>query len=197
MPQMTDEPLSWERPRVSHYAPPAVSLVGFMGAGKTTIGRALAAKLGWRFVDLDDLIVARDGRTIPEIFQQSGEVAFRALERQLLEEALRFPRAGGSVLSLGGGAFIDNTNQQLLRENKVPAVFLDAPAEELFRRCEQPGVVRPLLGDRDRFSALYEQRRPAYLNAAYCIQTAGREIASVVNEIITRLGLDAHSGESK
>jgi shikimate kinase len=197
MPQVTDEMSSSQRPHAPHHAPPAVSLVGFMGAGKTTIGQALAARLGWRFVDLDDLIVARDGRTIPQIFQQSGEVAFRSLERQLLKEALRFPRAGGSVLSLGGGAFIDNTNQQLLRENEVRVVFLDAPAEELFRRCEQPGVVRPLLGDRDRFSALYEQRRPAYLNAAYCIQTAGQEIASVVNEIITRLGLDAHSGESK
>ena len=197
MPQMTDETLSSERPRVSHYAPPSVSLVGFMGAGKTTIGRALAAKLGWRFVDLDDLIVARDGRTIPEIFQQSGEVAFRALERQLLEEALRFPRAGGSVLSLGGGAFIDNTNRQLLRENEIPAVFLDAPAEELFRRCDQPGVVRPLISDRDRFSSLYEERRPAYLNASYCIQTAGREITSIVDEIIARLGLDANSGASK
>jgi shikimate kinase len=197
MPQMTDETLSSQRSRASHHAPSAVSLVGFMGAGKSTIGQALAAKLGWRFVELDDLIVARDGRTIPEIFQQSGEGAFRALERQLLEEALRLPRGGGSVLSLGGGAFIDNTNQQLLRENEIPAVFLDAPAEELFRRCEQPGVVRPLLSDRGRFYTLYEQRRPAYLNAAHCIQTAGREIPSIVGEIITRLGLDANSGASK
>jgi len=197
MPQMTDEMPSSQRPRAPHHAPPAVCLVGFMGAGKTTVGQALAARLGWRFVDLDDLIVARDGRTIPQIFQQSGEVAFRGLERELLEEALRFPRAGGSVLSLGGGAFIDNTNQQLLRENEVAAVFLDAPAEELFRRCERPGVIRPLLSDRDRFYALYEQRRPKYLNAAHCIQTAGREIASIVDEIITRLSLDANSGASK
>jgi len=168
-----------------------------MGAGKTTVGQALAARLGWRFVDLDDLIVARDGRTIPQIFQQSGEVAFRGLERELLAGALRFPRAGRSVLSLGGGAFIDNTNQQLLRENGIPAVFLDAPAEELFRRCEEPAVVRPLRSDRERFSALYEQRRPAYLNAGLCIQTAGREITSIVDEIITRLSLDANSGASK
>ena len=194
---MTDEIPSPPKPHTLRRAPSAVSLVGFMGAGKTTVGQALATKLGWRFVDLDDLIVARDGRTIPQVFQQSGEVAFRSLERQLLKEALRFPRAGGSVLSLGGGAFIDNTNQQLLRENEVPAVFLDAPAEELFRRCEQPGVIRPLLSDRERFSALYEQRRPAYLNARLCIQTGGREIASIVDEIITRLGLDAYSGACK
>jgi len=197
MPQMTDELPSSTRPRTPPHLPSAVSLVGFMGAGKTTIGQALAAKLGWRFVDLDDLIVKRGGRTIPEIFQQDGEVAFRDLEQQLLQQAIRPSQAGGAVLSLGGGAFIDNTNQRLLRENEIPAVFLDAPAEELFRRCEESGVVRPLLNDRNGFSALYEQRRPAYMNAAYCIQTAGREIDSIVDEIISRLGLDANSGASK
>ena len=191
---MTDEIPSSPRPHALRRIPSAVSLVGFMGAGKTTVGRALAAKLGWRFVDLDDLIQARGGRTVPEIFQQSGESVFRGLERQLLDEVVRSSQSGHSVLSLGGGAFIDNTNQQLLRENGIPAVFLDAPAEELFRRCEEPPVVRPLRSDRERFSALYEQRRPAYLNAGLCIQTAGREITSIVDEIIARLGLDTQRG---
>jgi len=194
---MTDETPS----SLSSHTPPkaltAISLVGFMGAGKTTVGCALASKLGWNFVDLDELIQARDGRTIPEIFQNSGEKAFRDLERELLQEFVKSSRTQASVLSLGGGAFIDNTNQQLLRENKIPAVFLDASAEELFRRCQQPGVDRPLLSDRDGFSALYERRRPAYMNAAFCIQTAGREIASIVDEILTRLGLDPYSGVSK
>jgi shikimate kinase len=194
---MTDEIPSSPRPHALRRVPSAVSLVGFMGAGKTTVGQALAAKLGWRFVDLDDLIQARDGRTVPEIFEQSGESVFRGLERHLLEEVVRSPETGCSVLSLGGGAFIDNTNRQLLRENGIPAVFLDAPAEELFRRCEEPTVVRPLLSDRERFSTMYEERKPAYLNAALCIQTAGREITSIVAEIIARLGLDAHSGACK
>jgi shikimate kinase len=160
-----------------------------MGAGKTTVGQALAATLGWQFIDLDDAIQARDGRTIPEIFQQSGEKAFRDLETLLLRETITSSGASPSVLSLGGGAFIDNTNEQLLRENEIPAVFLDASAEELFQRCQQPGINRPLLSDRENFFALYERRRPAYLNAAFCIQTAGREIASIVDEIITRVGL--------
>jgi shikimate kinase len=194
---MTDETPSSPAPRTPRQTLTAVSLVGFMGAGKTTVGVALAGKLGWEFVDLDDLIQAREGRTIPEIFQNSGEKAFRELERQLLKETIRSVGTNAKVLSLGGGAFIDNTNQQLLRENGIPAVFLDASAEELFRRCQQPGVDRPLLSDRDGFSALYGRRRPAYMNAAFCIQTAGREIASIVNEIMTRLGLGLESGVSK
>jgi shikimate kinase len=194
---MTDETASSPAPRTPRQTLTAISLVGFMGAGKTTVGRALAGKLGWEFVDLDDLIQAREGRTIPEIFQTSGEKAFRELERQLLQELVNSSGVNGSVLSLGGGAFIDNTNQQLLRENGIPAVFLDASAEELFRRCQQPGVDRPLLSDRDGFSELYGRRRPAYMNAEFCIQTAGREIASIVDEIMTRLGLGLESGASK
>jgi shikimate kinase len=173
-----------------------VSLVGFMGAGKTTVGQALAARLGWRFIDLDDLIQASAQRTIAEIFQQDGESAFRTLERQILGEIIASSLVEASVLSLGGGAFIDNTNQQLLRENRVQTVFLDAPAEELFRRCAQPGVVRPLLRDPGQFRALFEERRPMYLKAAVCIQTAGREIGAVVDEIVVRLGLDKNSGVS-
>jgi len=190
MPQMTDATPS-PSPRLPNRAFSAISLVGFMGAGKTTVGRALAEKLGWEFVDLDDLIQARDGRTIPEIFEESGERAFRNLEQQVLREFVNSFRANPSVLSLGGGAFIDNTNQQLLRENEIPAVFLDASAEELFRRCQQPGVDRPLLSDRNGFSALYERRRPVYMNATFRIQTAGREIASIVDEIMTQLRLES------
>lgn len=160
-----------------------------MGAGKTTVGHALADNLGWSFVDLDDLIQAQEDRAISEIFQDSGEKSFRELEKQVLRKFVSSSRINPSVLSLGGGAFIDNTNQQLLRENGIPAVFLDASPEELFRRCQQPGVDRPLLSDRNGFSALYERRRPAYMNAAFCIQTGGREIASIVDEIMTRLRL--------
>jgi shikimate kinase len=168
-----------------------------MGAGKSSVGQALAARLDWHFVDLDDQIQQRVGRSVAEIFAEYGEARFRELERRLLREVLRGSAAAATVLSLGGGAFIDNTNRRLLRENEIRTVFLDAPAEELFRRCRQPGTVRPLLGGRDRFHALYHERRPDYLKAEVCIQTAGVEIASVVEQIISRLGLDAYSGAPK
>ena len=195
---MTDENSSSlkSRAHVEHPAT-AVALVGFMGAGKTTVGTALASRLNWRFVDLDELIQARDGRKIQGIFQQSGEGAFRELERVALRDAIQSCHRSPTVLSLGGGAFIDNTNQALLRENEVPAVFLDASGEDLFQRCAQPEVVRPLRRDRDQFFALYELRRPAYLRADLCIATGGKDIPAIVEEIISRLRLDSTSGVLK
>jgi shikimate kinase len=178
-------------------APSAIALVGFMGAGKTTVGQLLATRLSWHFLDLDDLVRARDGRSIAQIFEQSGESQFRELERDVLAEAVRISLTQPSVLSLGGGAFIDNTNRELLRENGIRTVFLDAPVEELFRRCSQPGVVRPLLRDRQRFVDLYAQRRPVYSTAALSIQTSGLQFATIVEEIISRLGLESHWGASQ
>jgi shikimate kinase len=165
-----------------------------MGAGKTTVGQALADRLEREFIDLDEVIQARAQRSIAQIFDESGESGFRRLEQELLEEILRFPRPGGWVLSLGGGAFVDHRNRELLRENKVQTVFLDAPAEELFRRCAQPGLGRPLFRDRGRFDSLLDERRPAYLTAVFSVQTAGKEVASIVDEIIARLSLDGNPG---
>jgi len=171
-----------------------IGLVGFMGAGKTTVGQALALRLEREFIDLDEVIEARAQRTIPQIFDENGESGFRRLERELLEEILGSRRTTGWILSLGGGAFIDHRNRELLRENEVQTVFLDAPAEELYRRCRKPGPARPLSSDRGRFDSLLIERRPAYLTAAFLVQTAGREVASIVDEIIARLSLDEHAG---
>ena len=173
-----------------HASPPAIALVGFMGAGKTTVGRALAAQLGWRFEDLDDLIQAREGRSIEEIFKHQGETAFRDLERLVAREVLTAERSIALVLALGGGAFPQKPVQEILRAAGIPAVFLDASDEELFRRSEQPEVVRPLRRDREQFRQLYRQRRPKYLKAHLRIETGGKEIKTVVEEIISGLKLN-------
>ena len=168
----------------------AVALVGFMGAGKTTVGQELARRLKWYFYDLDDLIQAAEGTTIEQIFQQRGEMAFREVERRILASALA-NKSSRQVLALGGGAFVDAENQKVLTSAGVPAVFLEAPVEELFERSQQPEVVRPLRRDRDQFFALYESRRPAYLNAGMCVQTSGKRIGAIAEEIISALKLKA------
>lgn len=167
----------------------AIALVGFMGAGKTTVGRALAERLGWRFADLDDLIQAREGRSVEQIFKEQGEAGFRKLERLMVREIVAAEESAPQVLALGGGAFPEEAVQEALREAGIPAVFLDAPVEELFRRSGQPEVVRPLRRDREQFGELCERRRPAYRKAQLRIETGGREIAAVVKEIVSELKL--------
>ena len=166
-----------------------VALVGFMGAGKSTVGRELASQLGWRFADIDHLVEQREGRTIEQIFGDDGEPAFRRLEYTAVRDAIETPEGGSVVLALGGGAFIEPAIQKCLRESDIPAVFLDAPVAELFQRCEQPGVNRPLRRNLESFRELYERRRPEYLKASICIDTAGTAISSVVEQIISGLNL--------
>jgi shikimate kinase len=187
---MIDEPVS-QRSSEGVPALLAVSLVGFMGAGKTTVGRALAARLGWRFDDLDDLIAARERSRVEQIFRLQGEPAFRDLERRVVRETLTATGSAFRVLALGGGAFLEEQVRETLREAEIPAVFLDASVEELFSRSEQPEVVRPLRRDREQFCRLYEERRPAYLQAALRIETGGKLVAAVVEEVISGLNLVA------
>jgi shikimate kinase len=170
----------------------AVALVGFMGAGKTTVGRALAQRTGWHFEDLDELIEKNQGQTIAEIFEERGEARFRDLERLLLREALRLPPP--FVLALGGGAFCQNEVQNLLRTAGIPAVFLDAPVDELYRRGAEDGVLRPLRRDEEAFRRLYQERRPAYLGAALAIETWRKPVAAIVDEIISALNLEGARG---
>jgi shikimate kinase len=187
---MIDEPVSH---RSSEGVPAllAVALVGFMGAGKTTVGRALAARLGWRFDDLDDLIEAREGRSVEQIFRLQGEPAFRDLERRVVRETLTTTGSAPRVLALGGGAFLEEQVRETLREAEIPAVFLDASVEELFSRSEESEVVRPLRRDIEQFRRLYAERRPAYMEAGLRIETGGLVVAAVVEEIISGLNLVA------
>lgn len=172
----------------------AVFLVGFMGAGKSSVGRALGQRLNWIFEDLDDRIEQREGRRVPEIFRESGEPAFRRAENLALRQALAQLRGGVSrVIALGGGAFAQKDNLASLKASKVPTVFLDAPVEELWQRCcaqaEETAAVRPLLKDMKQFRQLYHSRRKSYLKASLKINTSGRTIDALAADIAKALGL--------
>jgi shikimate kinase len=165
-----------------------------MGAGKSSVGRALGQRLNWLFEDLDDRIERREGRTIAKIFRDSGESAFRQAEHTALREALVELNGGAvRVIALGGGAFVQKENAALLHTAGVPTVFLDAPVEELWRRCCQQaaeaGTERPLLQSEDQFRALHQARRKAYLKASLKVGTGGRTVEAVAEEIRTALGL--------
>jgi shikimate kinase len=189
---MVDERVS-ARPSNRHIRA-GVALVGFMGAGKSTVGRELAERLGWQFLDLDQLIEEREQRKIEDIFRREGETVFRRLECAAVYDATQSAASGPVVLALGGGAFIDPAVRSCLEEAQIPAIFLDAPVAELFRRSEQPGVNRPLRRDEEQFRQLYERRRPEYLKAAICVETQDKLIASVAQEIISELNLVPFSG---
>ncbi|HXY15880.1 MAG TPA: shikimate kinase [Terriglobales bacterium] len=167
-----------------------VFLVGFMGAGKTTVGQALARRLGWIFEDLDDRIEQRQRGSIAKIFQDSGEAEFRRAEsaalRALLEDLGSSPR----IIALGGGAFTQAENAALLESAGVPIVFLDGSPEELFRRCQREGRDRPLRGDQKQFCELYERRRPSYLKAAWHINTDGKDQETIAGEVACSLRLE-------
>ncbi|MCU1296093.1 MAG: shikimate kinase [Acidobacteriaceae bacterium] len=172
----------------------AVFLVGFMGAGKTSVGKVLGGKLGWSFDDLDDLIQSRERRSIEAIFRESGELQFRRVEHQVLRQLLSQLDANPRVIALGGGAFVQPENAKLLQEAGFPSVFLDAPVNELFKRCQRQTVERPLRRDPEQFRNLYESRRTAYLQAALRVNTSDKEIEEIAMEIATNLKLGPFSG---
>ena len=167
----------------------AVFLVGFMGAGKSSVGLALSRKLGWPFEDLDDRIQAREGRTIDQIFQQSGESVFRQVEHTALRSLIADLGNSPKVVAVGGGAFVQANNAALLEQAGFAALFLDAPVEELFRRCQEQQLERPLCGNLEEFRQLYESRRPYYMRAGWRIETGKKDVEKIAAEIINALGL--------
>jgi shikimate kinase len=167
----------------------AVFLVGFMGAGKTTVGRALSRRLGLPFEDLDDRIQHREGKTIEQIFRESGEAEFRRVETAALRELLGELGSSRRVVALGGGAFVQPANAVLIEEAEVHSVFLDAPVNELMRRCVDEPKERPLRRDLKQFRELYEKRRLSYMRAAIRIETNGKDVDTVAAEVACSLGL--------
>jgi shikimate kinase len=136
----------------------AIFVVGFMGAGKSTVGRSLARRLGWSYVDLDEEIEAAERAAISDIFSQRGEAEFRRIETEALRRRLELGEP--AVLALGGGAFTIPANRELMRGRGV-TVWLDCPFDIVQRRVAQSGH-RPLARDPVALAALYEARREAY-----------------------------------
>ena len=170
-----------------------IFLVGFMGAGKTSVGEHLSRLLGRRFHDLDVRIETREGRTVGQIFRESGEGAFRCAETEALTELLQEVASAPAVAALGGGAFARNENRALLQNSGALVIFLDAPVEELWRRSQGEKKERPLMQDPQQFRQLYEERRSFYEIAELCIDTGAKDVAAVAEEIALQLELNHDS----
>ena len=159
-----------------------ISLTGFMGSGKTTVGRIVADALGCPFVDLDQEIVRKSGRSIPQIFESGGESAFRLLEKKTLEQTISKYSETTAVLSLGGGTVTVPGAVKLLQE-KTLCIYLKASVETLLSRLEGEAEWRPLADD--RFAERLEQRQPLYDAAAHItIETDGLSPEQIADEII-------------
>ena len=157
-----------------------MAIVGYMGSGKSTVGRIVAEDLGWGFLDLDRAVAERASLSIPEIFDLLGEPHFRDLERWELLEALGGPKT--RVVACGGGVIVDPRNRAQLME--VPTVFLWEDADVLYRRTRGPG--RPLRGTSyEDFARRYAERLPYYLEvAALQIEPGDRPPRRVADEIL-------------
>lgn len=172
---------------------PVVALTGFMAAGKSTVGRALASLLRWSFLDLDYEIEQRTGRTIREIFARDGETYFRQLETDVLGGVLASVRAP-TVIALGGGTFVQAENAAALRQHGARVVFLHTELQRVLLRCRQADDrsvdnPRPLAIDEAAFCALYEQRLPYYRQADFTYETHGRNADRAARDIAAALGL--------
>ena len=157
-----------------------LAIVGYMGSGKSTIGRLLAGALKCELVDLDRAVVKKAGKEIPEIFARCGEEAFRDLEHEALLEALD----GGAprVVACGGGVVVRPENRALLRD--VRTVFLREDTDVLYRRTRAPG--RPLrAASREEFESRYRERLPLYREVADLeVGVDGRQPSRVAEEVL-------------
>ena len=137
-----------------------IVLTGFMGSGKTTVGPLVAQRLGWTFVDVDDVIAAEAGTTIPEIFRSEGETEFRRRERETIK---KLARCDGLVLALGGGAIEDDaTRSRLFMRRETLVVHLEVKLETTLARCKGTENLRPVLADEANLKDRYERRLPLY-----------------------------------
>ena len=157
---------------------PNIVLVGFMGTGKTSVGRRLATQLRMRYVDTDDIIERDSGRRISNIFEEDGEAAFRELESEAVRKVSKLYNY---VISTGGGVVLREANMVALKRNGI--VFcLTATAEEIYRRVQHQ-THRPLLQTPDpltKIKSMLEERHPYYVKADYMVETTGRSFGEVM-----------------
>ena len=179
-----------------------VCLTGFMGSGKSTVGRLLAAQLAWHFADLDAEIELHTGLPISKIFEQKGEAVFRDIEHECLARVLgsASERDTRMVLALGGGTFAQPRNVALLRESALTPrgsgaalIWLNCPMEDLLQRCVLMGD-RPLFRDEASFRKLYQERLPGYQQADFRVESKG-EPMRVVEQILA-LGIFGRSARA-
>lgn len=162
-----------------------IYLIGFMGTGKTAVGNALAVRTGRKFIDLDDIIEKRYGRSIAEIFNTEGEAFFRGLETDTLRE---FSRESRCVVACGGGAVVADANRAVMRATGT-MVCLNADPDTIFARTADSS--RPLLQVKDPRKAitdLLEQRRCFYAQADVSVDTSGRSVEDIAAEIASLFG---------
>ncbi len=162
---------------------PGIYLVGFMGSGKSTVGRALADELGWSFFDIDTEIESDAGSTISEIFDVRGEPVFRELESAALAKRVKNVQSGRpQVIALGGGALMNDKNFDLVSNHGV-VVWLDAPFELIEKRIAAESH-RPLARDPEKLRALFEIRCPRYAMAHYRVEAPEEEPMATVRRIL-------------
>jgi len=159
--------------------PARVVLVGFMGAGKSTVGRRLARRLGFRFEDMDRRIEKREGQSIARLFRERGEPVFRELER---EEARAVSVLSGVVVAAGGGAFAQDETRGLLQQGAI-TIWLQCTLEAAVARVRPDGR-RPLAANREIMRTLLAEREPSYRQADMAVDTSGREPREVVDRIV-------------
>ncbi len=164
-----------------------IILTGFMGTGKTSVGRLLARRLSCPFIDTDDVIEREEGVSISEIFRELGEGYFRRVEKETIK---RLSGKMGVIIATGGGAIIDHDNLKILKASGT-LISLMASPEEILKRVEGD-TTRPLLSDKDRMTAikrLMQERERFYKKADIVIDTTGKGVEEVASEIVERLGL--------